>query len=83
MDNELMEQRKRRLQVFFEQKIPVHFVTLSDSWFNGYLTYVGNDFCMVLDRVENKPMPIFFNDIKVMDIFEGDYDSLPKTGEMT
>jgi hypothetical protein len=37
---------------------------------------------MVLDRVENKPMPIFFNDIKVMDIFEGDYDSLPKKEDM-
>ena len=75
------EQVKRKAQVFFEKKIPVHIVTNSDSWINGFITYLGSDFIMILDRIDKQEIPVFFIDIHIFETFEGDYNSLPKPTE--
>lgn len=74
---DLDEVRKRRIQVFFERGIPIHVVTKSDSWINGFIKEISSDFCIVIDRKEGERL-LFFNEIEKLEIFDGDYDSLPK-----
>jgi len=79
METEI-DQVKRKIQVFFDKEIPVHIVTKSDSWINGYITEVSSDFCMVWDRKDGK-IPVFFLDIRILETFEGDISSLKKEGK--
>ena len=72
-----MDEVKRRIQVFFDKEIPVHIVTNSDSWINGFITEVGADFFMVNDRKMGE-IPLFFLDIHILETFDGDYSSLPR-----
>lgn len=72
-----MEEVKRKIQVFFDKDIPIHIVTKSDSWINGFITEVGAEFFMVNDRKMGN-MPLFFSDIRILETFDGDYSSLPK-----
>ncbi len=73
MDTEL----KQKARIFFEKNIPVHIITNSDKWLNGYILELSVDFFIILDRYDGE-QPIFFSEIEILDKFEGDYSTLKR-----
>lgn len=75
------KERKRDADLFFKNSIPIHIVTKSDSWINGYIIETPEeDFFYVLDRRLGKTK-VLYRMIKSFDNcfteFIGDFSSLP------
>lgn len=68
---------KKRAALFLEKNIAVHIVTKSDSWFNGYILKVYDDYFDILDR-EDGAVPVFFADIHILELYQGDLSRLKK-----
>jgi hypothetical protein len=68
---------KQKAQIFFDKNIPVHIITNSDKWLNGYITEISADFFIILDRFDGE-QPIFFSEIRIFEKFEGDYFTLKR-----
>lgn len=65
---------------FFNEEIPVHIVTWSDSWINGFiLEYDGRE-VTILDRYDGK-VSILVENISIVSEFTGDINTLKKVEE--
>lgn len=66
--------------MFFDLGTPVHIVTLEDTWLNGYIVEVSDDYFIVLDRKDGK-IPVLYDTVRLFDFFVGDLGTLKKVGE--
>jgi hypothetical protein len=71
---------KKRVEVFLEKSIPAHIILKNDTWLNGYILKVYDDYLDFLDRKQGK-LPIFFVDIYLFDFFKGDFKTLKEKDE--
>ena len=78
MDTNLL---RKRAEVFLQQEQPVHITTNDDSWYNGYITKVYDDYFNILDRKKGE-VPIFFVDVRKFDFFNGDISTLKKKEDL-
>ena len=76
MDKEI-DKIKIRIEFYEKAEVPVHIVTESDEWINGYILAFYDDYVCILDRVEGKK-DIFYVDIRRLAPFTGDYATLKK-----
>jgi hypothetical protein len=72
-----LDKIKKRAKVFLELDTPVHIVTKDDTWINGYIVSVYDDYFVVLDRVDGE-IPIFYADVDKFNFFTGDVTTLKK-----
>lgn len=59
MKNEEDELMRNKMQVFFDKKIPVHINLKNRTFYNGLITEMSSDFCILNDRVLGE-LPVFF-----------------------
>lgn len=73
---------KKKVGVFLEQEKPAHIILNDNSWLNGYVTKVYDDYFNFLDRKKGE-VPIFFVDVAKFEFFKGDLSSLkrPEVGK--
>lgn len=75
-----LETKQKILAKFFNEEIPVHIVTWSDSWINGYITaYDGNE-VTILDRYDGI-VTILISNISIVSEFTGDMNTLKRWEE--
>jgi hypothetical protein len=79
-DNDIVERLKKRIDFYLKGNIPIHIVTETDEWINGYIINFYDDYVSVLDRYKGE-MNIFYVDIRKLDYFKGDYETLKKVGD--
>ena len=66
MNNETGQQVYRKINYFFENKIPVHFSLHSGGWKNGLILALdGTAFTLVLDEFVEGIMSILLENIKL------------------
>ena len=73
-----METIRNKANTLFKHNIPAHIVTNEDSWFNGYITKITDDYLSILDRKHKKDKLVFYADIRIFTDFDGDYSTLIK-----
>lgn len=73
----LIQDWKRRASVFAKDKIAIHIVTKQNSWLNGYVLDIYDDYFYILDREDGR-VPVFFADIRILELFTGDESTLKK-----
>lgn len=66
---------QKRAVIYFKENMPVHIVTNSDQWANGYIKEIYDDYLVVYDRVNGR-MAIFYADMRIFSLFTGPIDSL-------
>jgi hypothetical protein len=66
-----LEKIKKRIDLYELGNIPIHIVTHDDSWLNGFIVKVYDDYFEMIDRVKGQ-LPIFFADIRILEFFRGD-----------
>jgi hypothetical protein len=54
---------KRRVELFFENKINVHIDTFDNRFYNGIILELGSDFLLIFERVLGKTF-ILFSEIR-------------------
>lgn len=74
---ELIGNLQKRASVLKDTSKPVHLVLKNGTWLNGYILKTYDDYFMILDR-EDGEVPVFFVDVKIFEVFNGDLDSLKK-----
>ena len=67
---------RERAEDFLKNKIPAHIITGADVWFNGYITFVGDEGFTILDRKDGLKQ-IRFSNINMFTEFIGELSSLP------
>jgi hypothetical protein len=77
---EEMETIKKKVKLYHNGDVPIHVVTNSDSWVNGYILNVYDDYFEVFDRHDGK-VPIFYADVGLIEFFRGDYSTLKRVGD--
>lgn len=75
-----LELKKKRINLYHVGDVPIHIVSNDDSWYNGYIIEVYDDYFTILDRYKGK-LPVFYADIRVLEYFRGDFDTLKKPEE--
>ena len=79
---ETIERLRKKAEVFQKDNIPLHVTTNSDTWLNGYVVKVYDDYFILLDR-EDGEVPVFYVDIRVFDFYKGDIERLKKVEGVT
>ena len=51
---------KKRVEVFLKDNISAHIILKSGKWLNGYIIKTYDDYFEFLDRIEPKPIPVFY-----------------------
>ena len=76
--DEQILRHKLKARLLYENNIPAHVTTNSDYWLNGYITYFDSEkkYIKLLDRKLGEKM-VFYEEIKVIIDFDGDYSTLP------
>jgi hypothetical protein len=64
MENE--NEIRRKIEIFFERKIPVHVCLNSNRFYNGLIMELGSDFLVLNDRCDGD-MFIVFSEIDWID----------------
>lgn len=70
MDKDIDKLRKR-LVFYSKANVPIHSITESDEWINGYIKEIYDDYFTVVDR-KSGLKKIFLVDIRKLDYFKGD-----------
>ena len=60
---------KRRVELFFENKINVHIDTFDNRFYNGLILEIGSDFLLIFERVLGKTF-VLFSEIKVIEPYK-------------
>jgi hypothetical protein len=60
---------KRRVELFFENKIKVHIDTNNDKFYNGLILKLGSDFLLILDRFLGQTF-VLFDEIKTIEPYK-------------
>ena len=68
---------KKRVEIFLDKEIPAHIILNDDTWLNGYVLNIYDDYFDFLDRKQGD-RPVFFVDIRLFDFFKGDFNTLKK-----
>lgn len=76
MEKEKIMQTKKRLKVFLNNELPIHLITKQDSWMNGYVLDMDDDFFRVFDRVDGVLL-VLYSDVRKLDQFTGNTNTLP------
>lgn len=65
------EEKKKRIDLFFDRQIPVHIITQTGKWVNGYVKEISSEFIIINDRVRGEQL-VFFNEMFKIEQFNGD-----------
>jgi hypothetical protein len=68
---------KKRVKVMFDLNSPVHIITKDNTWLNGYILSMNDDYFLLLDRKDGE-IPIFYADVTKFEFFTGDVSTLKK-----
>jgi hypothetical protein len=68
---------KKRVKVMFDLNSPVHIITKDETWLNGYILSMNDDYFLLLDRKDGE-IPIFYVDVTKFEFFTGDVSTLKK-----
>ena len=58
-DEEQEELFRKKANIFFKEKLPVHIVIKSKIFYNGLITKLSADYFMIEDRVLGE-LPVFY-----------------------
>ena len=73
-----LETKQKVLAIYFNESIPVHIVTWSDTWINGYILDYNGLEVTILDRYDGK-ITILISNIAHLSEFTGDFSTLKRS----
>lgn len=71
---------KKRVKVFMDKDIPAHIILKDNTWLNGYIVEVSDEFFMFLERKQGI-LPVFYIDVRLFEFFIGDMSTLKRKEE--
>ena len=65
-----LNETKRRLELFFKNKIQIHIDTTDGRYYNGLILEIGSDFILLHERVVGNTF-VLFSQIETLEPYKG------------